>query len=203
MVSSIFNPLRFLAPCTMKAKCLWHELCKLQLGWDEKIPKHLVFQWNDWLKDLERLMYFSIRRCCKSPGLGEIRSAHLYHFTDASECGYGTVSYLRLENHEGTIHWSYIIGKSSRFALLKQITIPKLELTAATVAVRIDKMWKSELQVPIGKPVFWTDSMIVLPYKGNTSSRSYTFVANRLGVIHEGLHPDQWMYISTKLNPAD
>ena len=202
MVSSIFDPLGFLAPFTMKAKCLLQELCKLQLGWDKKIPENLTLQWNDWLKDLERLTDFSIRRCCKPPGFGEIRSAQLHHFADASECGYGTVSYLRLENHEGTIHCSYINGKSC-VAPLKQITIPRLELTAATVAVRIDKMLKSELQVPIDKTVFWTDSMTVLRYIGNTSARFYTFVANRLTVIHEGSQPDQWRYISTKLNPAD
>ena len=92
MVSSIFDPLGFLAPFTMKAKCLLQELCKLQLGWDEKIQEHLTLQWNDWLKDLERLTDFSIRRCCKPPGFGEIRSAQLHHFADASEFGYGTVS---------------------------------------------------------------------------------------------------------------
>lgn len=118
------------------------------------------------------------------------------------KCGYGTVLYLRLEKHEGTIHCPFIIGKS-RVALLKQITIPRLEFTAATVAVRIDKMLKSELQVPIDKNVFWTDSMTVLRYIGNTSSRFYTFVTNRLAVIHEGSQTDQWRYISTKLNPAD
>ena len=78
-----------------------------------------------------------------------------------------------------------------------------MELTAATVAVRIDKMLKSELQVPIDKTDFWTNSMTVLRYIGNTSTRFYTFVANRLAVINEGSQPDQWRYISTKLNPAD
>lgn len=101
---------------------------------------HRTVQWNDWLKDLEKLTDFRIR-CCKPPGFGEIKSAQLHHFADANEYGYGTVLYLRLENHVGTIHCSYmyIIGKS-RVAPLKQITIPRLELNAATVAVRIDKM---------------------------------------------------------------
>ena len=66
---------------------------------------------------------------------------------------YVFTSALRLENHQGTIHYSYIIGKS-RVPPLKLITIPRLELAAASVAVRIDKMLKSELQVPIDKIVF-------------------------------------------------
>jgi hypothetical protein len=39
MVSSVFDPLGFLAPFMLKAKCLLQELCKHQLGWDEKIPE--------------------------------------------------------------------------------------------------------------------------------------------------------------------
>ncbi|XP_065926161.1 uncharacterized protein [Magallana gigas] len=91
----------------------------------------------------------------------------------------------------------------SRVAPLKQTTIPRLELTAATVAVRTDKMLKSELDVPIDETVFWTDSMAVIRYIRNTSSRFHTFVANRLAVIHEGSLPDEWRYINTKQNPAD
>lgn len=202
MVSSVFDPLGFLAPFTLKAKCLLQELCKLQLGWDEKIPGHLAQQWNEWLQDLERLSDFKVSRCYKPVGFGEIKSAQLHHFADASERGYGTVSYLRQENFDGAVHCSFVIGKS-RVAPLKQTTIPRLELTAATVAVRTDKMLKSELDVPIDETVFWTDSMAVIRYIRNTSSRFHTFVANRLAVIHEGSLPDEWRYINTKQNPAD
>lgn len=121
---------------------------------------------------------------------------------DMEERGYGTVSYLRQENFDGAVHCSFVIGKS-RVAPLKQTTIPRLELTAATVAVRTDKMLKSELDVPIDETVFWTDSMAVIRYIRNTSSRFHTFVANRLAVIHEGSLPDEWRYINTKQNPAD
>ena len=74
-------------------------------------------------------------RCYKPVEFGEIKSAQLHHFADASERGYGTVSYLRQENFDGAVHCSFVIGKS-RVAPLKQTTIPRLELTAATVAVR-------------------------------------------------------------------
>lgn len=133
---------------------------------------------------------------------GEIKSAQLHHFADANERGYGTVSYLRLENFNGAVHCSFIIGKS-RVTPLKQTTIPRLELTAATVAVRTDKMLKSELEIPIDETNVWTGSMAVIRYIRNTSSRFQTFVANRLAVIREGSVPDEWKYINTKRNPAD
>lgn len=78
-------------------------------------------------------------RCMKLTSFGQIRYAQLHHFSDASERGYGTVSYLRLENDNKEVHVAFIIGKS-RVASLKQITIPRMELTAAVLAVRVDTM---------------------------------------------------------------
>lgn len=86
---------------------------------------------------------------------------------------------------------------------MKQVTIPRLELTAATVAVRVDNMIKKELDMPIDKTIFWTDSMSVLKYINNESRRFQTFVANRVAVIRDSSDPSQWRYISTEQNPAD
>lgn len=43
-------------------------------------------------------------------------------------------------------------------APLKTPTIPKMELTAATVAVKMDKLLKKELDLELRDSVFWTDS---------------------------------------------
>ncbi len=75
-------------------------------------------------------------------------SAQLHHFTNASENGYGTVSYLLLTNEHGEKHSSFIMGKS-RVAPLKQITIPRMELTATVIAAKMDRMLKQELQLQL------------------------------------------------------
>ena len=46
----------------------------------------------------------------------------------------------------------------SRLASLKSISIPRLELSAATVAVRLDKIITRELELSVDDSVFWTDS---------------------------------------------
>lgn len=56
-----------------------------------------------------------------------------------------------------------VMGKS-RVTPLKKITIPRLELTAATLAVRVDHMLKSELQLDLQESTYWTDSQSVLKY---------------------------------------
>ncbi|XP_063048766.1 heparan-sulfate 6-O-sulfotransferase 1-A-like, partial [Engraulis encrasicolus] len=71
------------------------ELCKLNHGRDEDIPIALASKWKEWLKDLEALSSFKTERCYKPAGY-EVKEAQLHHFCNASENGYGTVSYLRL-----------------------------------------------------------------------------------------------------------
>ena len=47
-----------------------------------------------WLSDVPKLSQFMIDRCFKSADFMEIVSSQLHHFSDASEIGCGSVSYL-------------------------------------------------------------------------------------------------------------
>ena len=88
----------------------------------------------------------------------------------------------------------------ARVAPLKPVTVPRLELTAAT---KMDSMLKSELDMELQESVFWTDSTTVLKYLNNESARFQTFVANRVTLIRELSNISQWRYVNTSLNPAD
>jgi hypothetical protein len=76
-----------------------------------------------------------------------------------------------------------VLGKS-RVAPLKSVTIPRMELTAATSLVRLCGMITREIEYSIDDIFYWTDSMSVLRYIMNTKTRFHTFVANRLAVSH-------------------
>ncbi|XP_050416043.1 uncharacterized protein LOC126831000 [Patella vulgata] len=78
-----------------------------------------------------------------------------------------------------------------------------MELTAATIATRLNKKLIDELKCRIDKVYFWTDSTTVLRYISNDATRFKTFVANRVSVIREATSVDQWNYISSKENPSD
>jgi len=80
--------------------------------------------------------------------------------------------------------------------------MPRPELTAATVAVKLHKKIKEELTLPIHEVIFWTDSTIVLQYI-NSHTKFQIFVANRLATIPDLSNPSQWCYVSSDLNPAD
>jgi hypothetical protein len=202
VVSSLHDPLGFMAPFILPAKMLLQTLCKQNLGWDEPVDNQEAVCWQQWLDGLDLLDGIAVDRCFKPAGFEKYDRAQLHHFADASQSGYGAVSYLRLTTDDGQIHCSFVLGKS-RLAPVKAVTIPRLELMAAVLAVKLDQMIKTELDIPIDDTIFWTDSMIVLHYIKNESKRFQTFVANRLATIHETSTPNQWQHVGSTLNPAD
>ena len=126
----------------------------------------------------------------------------LHHFCDASEIGFGTVSYLRIIYNDGTTSCSFVMGKS-RNAPIRAPTIPRLELQSALLAVRMNGMIQRELDIPVNETFYWTDSMIVLSYIRNATKRFQTYVANRVNEIRESSDPTQWRHCPGDLNPAD
>ena len=81
--------------------------------------------------------------------------------------------------------------------------MPRMELVAATLSVKISLLLKKELQIPIKKEMFWTDSDVVLAYIRNEAKRFKFFVAHRIELIQEHSDECQWFYISSKQNSAD
>lgn len=154
------------------------------------------------MQELCLLKDFKVDRCLKPIEFGEVTSAQLHHFADASKDGYGMVTYLLLHSRHHQVHCAFVMGKS-RVAPLKPITIPRMELTAATVAGRMDILLRKELQMQLQDSVFWTDSTSVLKYINNETSRFRTFVANGVSEILRISRPSQRRYVNTSSNPAD
>ena len=203
VIGSVFDPLGFVVPFILNAKQILQDLCRIKLGWDDEIPPEYHSSWEKWLADVPKLLSFSICRSVLPEAFGPVVSSQLHHFSDASETAYGSVSYLRLVNEEGRVHCSFLFAKS-RLAPLKSVSIPRLELSAATLSVHHDKMLKRESEMSFSDPsVFWTDSMSVLRYVKNESKRFHTFVANRITTIRDGSTPDQWYHVEGAMNPGD
>ena len=173
------------------------------MEWDEEIPPQYMLRWENWLLDLRKLSSFCISRCLMLAEFGQVASSQLHHFPDGSEDGYGSVSYLRLVNEERNINCALVFGKS-RVTPLKALTIPRLELSAATMSVRHARMLKREIEIPLSMPsMFWSDSMSVLRYIKNETRHFHTFVANRIPMIRDDSTPNQWRYVEGKVNPGD
>jgi len=81
--------------------------------------------------------------------------------------------------------------------------MPRMELTAAVVSVKVSSLLQREIDYQILKELFWTDSQVVISYICNEARRFHTFVANRVQLIRDHTTTDQWNYVSTNDNPAD
>ena len=110
-------------------------------------------------------------------------------------------SCIRLLNESGQVHCTLLIGKS-RVAPFKFVSIPKLQLTAATVSV-ISKMLKNELDIHFDVQIFWTDSKVVLGYINSDARRFKVFVANRVEQIRDHASTKQCHHVESSSNPAD
>ena len=152
-MSSIFDPLGFVAPVLLEGKSILQELCRQNVGWDDPVPEEIQARWQKWKTELQELQSFSIPRCYKPADFGPVAKAELHYFSDASLKGYNQCSYLRMVDTAGKIHCSFVIGKA-RATPLKKITIPRLELTAAVASVRVSEQLKKELDVDITKKFF-------------------------------------------------
>lgn len=106
-----------------------------------------------WLADLSHLSHVWRPRCYKQATPGPVSEVQLHHFSNASECSYGTVSYTRTIHENGQESVSFIRGKA-RLAPSKQQTISRLELSAAVRATETDEQLRRDLNIPIAKSVF-------------------------------------------------
>ena len=87
-------------------------------------------------------------------------------------------------DEEGQIHCSLLLGKST-VVPKKFVSIPRLELTAAVLSVKMACLLKKGLKLGEVTHYFWTDSKVVLRYIRNNTRRFKTFVANRIHQIKE------------------
>lgn len=88
-------------------------------------------------------------------------------------------------------------------APIKPVTIPRMELSAAVVATKLDSISRQELSLSIDQSFFWSGTTCVLRYIENQDKRLQTFVENRVATIHNASSPSQWRYVNTQLNPGD
>ena len=88
-----------------------------------------------------KLDQLRVPRCYKPENFDKVERVELHHFSDACQEGYGQCSYIKLISKTGQVHCALVMAKS-RVTPLKTITIPRLELTAAMMSVRIHKLLK-------------------------------------------------------------
>jgi len=176
------------------------KLWQLRVDWDTALPIEIENEWRSSRANLIHLNSLIIKRSLV--GKGDSSDIELHGFADASLTSYGACLYLRVKDTNGKVATNLICSKS-RVAPLKTVSLPRLELLAAVLSVRLSAKYASSLCLPIKRKYYWSDSTVVLSWISSESSRWKTFVAHRIGEIHETTSISQWYHVSTKDNPAD
>ena len=189
-VSSIYDPLGLVAPFVLQGKRILQAIFQDGAHWDDPIPDHFMIKWVKWREEFGCLAKLKVPRCYQPNDFGEVKTIELHNFSDASTYEYGQCSYLRMTNSHGRIYCELVMAKS-RVTPSKPITVPKLELTAALLSVKVSAFLQRELEYGVIPELFWTDSEVVLGYISNDARRFHTFVANRMQSIREFTTPDQ------------
>ena len=151
--SSIFDPLGFITPVTIQAKVLLQELWKMRVDWDEPLEESLQRRWNKMVQEIREATELVIPRQYFTPM--QFLPQELHIFADASMKAYGAVAYFKQDNHTS------LIMSKTKVSPLKTISLPRLELMAAVLAIRLAKFIISSIKCNCTIHL-WSDSQIVL-----------------------------------------
>ncbi|XP_077981413.1 uncharacterized protein LOC144436486 [Glandiceps talaboti] len=199
-VARIFDPIGFATAFLIRAKIGMQHLWEQGLDWDQELSQPLQYQWMKLFQEMSEQNNVSFSRCLTPPDAAG--DPILCIFSDASEQAFGACAYFRWQLVDGTYDVRFIAAKS-RVAPLKKLTIPRLELQAAVITSRMYKTITEQTRFQISKPIFLTDSRIVLAWIQSPARRFKPFVSNRVGEIQSATDPSQWRHIPGEFNVAD
>lgn len=192
----VFDPIGIVSPVTVCPKLLLKELWEMKLDWDDEVPDHIKTQFINWVKELKYLEDIKVPRWL---GFSDVRNVSVHTFTDASENSYAAAVFVRIETQYGVK--VQLVHSKTRVSPVKKITIPRLELLAATIGSRLFNSVR-DLFPENCTVCFWTDSTTVIAWLKRNEHWA-VFVANRVKEISKLTPIDHWNHVPGVKNPAD
>ena len=198
-VNKIFDVIGFVSPSVVIPKILLQTVCKLKLAWNAEVPDEVKRTFFEWFNEVQYLANLKIPRWIRPDIKTNCKNDSLHLFCDASQEAYAAVIFLRTETTTDTC--VTLIQCKNRVAPIKTMSIPRLELLAATIGARllasVRKGFDSKMRV-----YSWTDSSTVLSWiKRNETWRP--FVRNRVQEIQQLTDKESWYHVPGHMNPAD
>ncbi|XP_067250257.1 uncharacterized protein [Chanodichthys erythropterus] len=201
-INSLFDPLGFAAPVVIQGRLLLRALTTESCDWDTPLPDEKFKEWKVWRESLKELEHVKIPRTYATISLCQAQRKEMCVFCDASTNAIAAVAYSRVTNASGNVEVGFMFGKA-KLAPRPEISVPRLELCAAVLAVEIAETIEDEIDNKLDAVTFYSDSKVVLGYICNESRKFYVYVNNRVQRIRQSTCPEQWKYVPTDQNPAD
>ncbi|GFY61079.1 integrase catalytic domain-containing protein [Trichonephila inaurata madagascariensis] len=137
-------------------------------------------------------MHFTEGFCC---------SLTYWICADASAQAYGACLYLKSENANET--QIRLLCSKTRVTPLKTLSIPRLELLAATLLSKLATKVVKIIDLKFDEVHLFSDSKVILDWIQTQPRLLKVFVANRVSLIQELTQTFSWYHVKTKDNPAD
>uniref|UniRef100_A0A7I4YZT0 Peptidase A2 domain-containing protein n=1 Tax=Haemonchus contortus TaxID=6289 RepID=A0A7I4YZT0_HAECO len=202
-LASIYDPLGWFIPLLVKAKHFQQQLWKHHYEWDEPLIPKDAEKWLQLMQGINGFQHQLPRM------IANVKTEYtLVTYTDASSIAMTACIYIVNETS------SYLLMAKSKIPHMKyQATIPKLELNALAIGVRLTSNVFQSMNpsINVKNILILTDSEIALhwistpKYRGNG-----VFVTNRVKEIHEIVQNLESLklsvkfgYIDSSKNPAD
>lgn len=194
-ICGLWDPYGFLSPFLITLKVILQSLWKEKFEWDEKLPNEQIALIKHALGNTNFI--YNVPRCIMSSFRFE------YHcYADASSKAYGACLYVMQFNDENKCVHSDLYISKSRLAPIRGMTIPKLELLAATLASKLIEIIRREVDSKPAVKLF-TDSQVVLHWIKNKNKTWVQFVQRRVENIRKIVKDELWNHISSSENVAD
>lgn len=199
-VMSIFDPVGFLNPLTIRLKILFQDVWRENITWDKELDGTFAGRLQKWLQDVDNCKPVRVSRQY-FPEIVNYSEVDLVTFCDASENGYCAVSYYLLRKG-GVVYVSLVQSKARVAPLKPALSIPKLELQAMALGSQLCDMICSETNLIIRKRHLWTDSEIALNWL-KTDKKLTAFANARVGKILNTTKIEEWNWLPSSQNVAD
>ena len=157
--------------------------------WDNEVEPGDEAEFLRWKEQLQIVAETSIDRRYFNR---ERDKTELHVFADASEDTMCAVAYLRSQQKQYSADLAFVIRKC-RVAPMRHLSIPRLELQAAIMAVRLKEQIVKEHEMKMNSCS--SDSTTVLQWIHSSHRKLQMFVANRLAEILDTADVSQWRYV--------
>ncbi len=199
----LYDPHGLLLPHTVAARILLQRAWRAALAWDDPLPPEILVQWQEWLGSLKVLPEIRVPRGIYPVDAPPVHKLALHVFADASDEACAAVAYIVTHYDSTRAPTSRLLLSKAKVAPLKKLTVPRLELVAATLAVSLVSCVSQTYSIPLADCHCWVDSVNVLCWIRNDSRALSTFVGNRVAKIQRATLIHNWKHVESHRNPAD
>ena len=198
-MASLFDPLCLFAPLTVKFKLGFSTICNLKTDWDELLPPAYLDEWVGYLEEIQEVKKIKLRRSVIPPNAATT-NVDVIVSADASQWLAACVAHARVPLVDGGYHVQILCARTK---ITKDLTVPKAEMRAMTMAAGLGHVIKQQLGDQVTGITYVTDSTIALCQLNLDSRPMETLTRNCVIEIRRLTDPSDWFHVDSANNVAD